>query len=85
MCEEIQINAQYLLSGEYKIADSIGDPQQVYGKINTICGVCGWTRLAKLDMTEPGGECSDTLKLYDESNGVRTCDRKKQLMELVTQ
>ena len=79
-CEEIQINAPYLLSGEYKIADSNGDPQQVYCKMDTICGGCGWTRLANLDMTEPGSKCPDTLRLYDESNGVRACGRNEAIV-----
>ena len=76
-CEQARINAPYLLSGEYRIANSSGDPQQVFCEMDTICGGCGWIRVAKLDMTEPGSECPGTLRLYEEANGVKACGRKE--------
>ena len=68
--------APCLLSGNYLIANDDGHPQQAYCEVDIICKGSGWTRLGKLDMTQPGSECQDTLRLY-EANGVKACHQKE--------
>ena len=76
-CEEIRVHSPFLSSGYYSIADKNGNRQRVYCEMDTICGGCGWTRLGKLDMTEPGSECPKDLRLYKDENGeIRACGKQ---------
>ena len=74
-CQEIQQRMATSPSGVYLIATSEKKTQYVYCHMETLCDSDGgWTRLAHIDMTDPGENCPGGLRLYD-ANEVRACGR----------
>ncbi|XP_019853670.1 PREDICTED: uncharacterized protein LOC109582995 [Amphimedon queenslandica] len=57
------------VSGDYTIVYPNGTAYTVYCKMDTTdCGEGGWTRIAYINMTEPGASCPDGFVTKDYNN-----------------
>ena len=68
-CQEILEANPKAVSGDYTIFYPNGTGYTVYCKMDTTdCGEGGWTRIAYINMTEPGATCPDGLVTKDYNN-----------------
>ena len=68
-CQEILEANPEAMSGEYSIAHPNSTVYTAYCKMDiTDCGEGGWTRIAYINMTEPGATCPDGLVTKDYNN-----------------